>query len=338
MEAGLGGGSSNAATLLHAADVLLTKGHFSQEPQQKEALSSSCVHEGAQPPGSPSFVPSPEIRFSSPGMASLISLQLGADVPFFLNSDGAAICLGRGEQVRCCSQRMPVLLQRAFTQQQDHPLQRPILQGQPPLQVFVLKGSQGLSTKSVFEYYDNAVSSNGNNDNNSREEDRDISTIVQWLTEEHTSSHPTTNAVAAAPTPEPPEAVIQAFRRCALSNDLLSAATRLQPQVAAVATALRSMTAPAAGQQQARQRLVLQASGLTGSGAALVGIGKGDAAAAEVGATAAALGVRAYKCTPLYKRPLSCMPVSLEPNADADTQEQVQHLWFAPEDLAERLQ
>ena len=143
--------------------------------------------------------------------------------------------------------------------------------------------------------------------------------------------------------------MIAAFARCLLSNDLFPAAAALQPQVAAAAKALHSITATAATRQQ-QQQTGLHASGLTGSGAALIGIGTAATAAADVRAVAAALRLCAYKCSPLYKRQLSSqvyvhpIPAAAAAAATEDEasaagqQQEVRHLWFAPRELAERLQ
>jgi 4-diphosphocytidyl-2-C-methyl-D-erythritol kinase len=64
---------------------------------------------------------------------STIAAELGSDVPFFLSS-GAAICRGRGEQV----ERIPSIL---------------------PLNVVIVKPSQGLATADVYRAWDDQATS-----------------------------------------------------------------------------------------------------------------------------------------------------------------------------------
>ncbi|KAL8427741.1 hypothetical protein Efla_004073 [Eimeria flavescens] len=373
MLAGLGGGSSNAATVLHAADLLLTGGFFSTQQQQQQQQQKNQQHQqqAAKPqqeegrgdgrahrlaPQQPAAA-ARGLPFSHPETACLLAAEVGADVPFFLASGGAAVCSGRGEKVICCSHRMPLLLQRACMQQQ---------QQQRLPQVFVVKGDGGCSSKAVFEKFDELNSSSSNSNSNgtkdsSKDWTADAETVTRWLDTQssfpHTRQTAAAKSIRAATQPSPPAAAVaeepskkvtSAFCRCLLRNDLFAAAAALQPRVAAAAGALRSVTAAAAAaepaaaaagkplpQQERRQQqqALLHASGLTGSGAALVGLGP-PAAAAAVRAAAAAQQLRVYTCEPIFKRPLASRvyvhPVAAAAKeAPAMTQQrQIEHLWL----------
>lgn len=308
MRAGLGGGSSNAATAIHACGLLCCGGGLGrgQQPHLRGRHGRS-------------------LGFSNPRTLHALSREVGADVPFFLLSKGAALCSGVGEQVRDCTDSLRSLLRQLGTGGDAEPL------------FVVVKGDGGLKTKAVFSAFDAAYKKRADSADGWDFREAAAERLLR-------GAEFSTSTLAVEGEPE----AARVLQKALMQNDLFLPATQMMPSLLKTHSALEK-----AFLDDARTRgedTSLLHSGLTGSGAALVGVVKSDFSLQAVRkGLSRSLGEDAAKsaflkkCKIVAKRPLYAKVLSAAQmkrlltselsvqNADVS----IQHCWFAEDDASE---